>query len=113
MATTAAKPAPKKRGNPGSFHGQRAIFLESWIEKYTECSRKKTTAALWHRMFPQYWANFNWRSPLTEDFVGPIAVDTSDDWVAPELEKEVLTPEEETQKSTTVAHIQQVSNVVF
>jgi hypothetical protein len=64
-------------------------------------------------MFPQYWANFNWCSPLTKDFVGLVAVDTSDDWVAPELEKEVLTPEEETQKSTMVAYIQQVSNVVF
>jgi hypothetical protein len=63
-------------------------------------------------MFPQYWANVNWCSPLTENFVGPIAVDTSDDWVAPELEKEILTSEEEAQKSATVTLTQQVS-VVF
>jgi hypothetical protein len=112
MATTAAKPA-KKRGNPGNFHGQRAVFLESWIDKYTECSRKKTTSALWDRVFPQYWANFNWHSPLTQDIAGPITVDTSDNWVAPELDKEMLTPEEEAQKAATVAGTQQVSNVAF
>jgi hypothetical protein len=107
MAEKADK--PKKRGTPSNFQGQRGAFLESWMEAYCEASRKKTTAKMWDRLFPQYWANFSWHS-RTEELVGPIFVNTDEDWVAFAMPKEILTPEEETRKKEVIKGTQKVRN---
>jgi hypothetical protein len=98
----------KKRGTPSGFQGRRGEFLESWMEAYSEASRKKTTAKMWERLFPQYWANFPWRSPLTEELVGPIFVDTDENWVVSAMPNETLTSEEETRKKEVMKGTQKV-----
>ncbi|KAJ7354141.1 hypothetical protein DFH08DRAFT_955553 [Mycena albidolilacea] len=100
------KGKPKKRGSQSNFLGQRDAFLTAWIDEYTESSRKKTTQTLWPRIFAQYWMNFNWRLPLSNDPIRVIFVDTNSNWVAPELLKEDLTSDEEITKTTTMKNTQ-------
>ncbi|KAJ7810808.1 hypothetical protein B0H14DRAFT_3756640 [Mycena olivaceomarginata] len=97
---------PKKRGTQSSFQGQRGEFLENWIGAYVEASRKKTTAKMWDRLFPQYWANFPWRSPLTQELVGPIFLNTDENWVAHAMPNETLTSDEEAKKMQVVKDTQ-------
>ncbi|KAJ7896243.1 hypothetical protein B0H14DRAFT_3425603 [Mycena olivaceomarginata] len=91
----------KKHGSPSNFQGQQGVFLESWMEAYCEVLHKKTTAKMWDRLFPQYWANFSWHS-RTKELVGPIFMNTDEDWVVFAMPKEILTPEEETRKKEVV-----------
>jgi hypothetical protein len=102
------KGKPKKRGSQSNFLGQRDAFLTAWIDEYTESSRKKTTQTLWPRIFAQYWMNFNWRLPLSNDPIIAIFVNTNSNWVAPELLKEDLTSDEEITKTTTMKNTQKV-----
>lgn len=99
---------PKKRGTQSSFQGQRGEFLENWIGAYVEASRKKTTAKMWDRLFPQYWVNFPWRSPLTQELVGPIFLNTDENWVAHAMPNETLTSDEEAKKMQVVKDTQKV-----
>jgi hypothetical protein len=112
MATSSSN-VPKKWGSASKFQGRRGEFLELWVPAYCEASRKKLTVKLWDRVFPQYWANFPWRSPLEEDVSGPLFVDTSENWESPVVEPENLTPEETQQKVTVVDATQKVSVFIF
>lgn len=91
------KPA-KKRGTRSDFQGQRADFLVGWLVQYQEASRAKKTGELWRDLFAQYWYNFPWRLPLTEDAPGEIVIDT-EGWKAPVKPIETLTPVEEEEKT--------------
>jgi hypothetical protein len=102
------KTEPKKRGTQSNFQGQRDAFLTAWIDKYMEASLKKVTQTLWPRLLTQYWMNFSWRLPLSENPIIAIFVDTSSDWVAPELTKEDLTSEEEARKTDVMKSTQKV-----
>jgi hypothetical protein len=108
VATKKNKKEPKKRGTQSNFQGQRDAFLTAWIDGYTESSRKKATPALWPRIFVQYWMNFNWCLPLSEDPIIAIFVDTNSEWVAPELPKEDLTSDEEVRKTAVLKNTQKV-----
>ncbi|KAJ7788216.1 hypothetical protein B0H14DRAFT_3504463 [Mycena olivaceomarginata] len=101
MATSSSN-VPKKWGSASKFQGRRGEFLELWVPAYCEASQKKLTVKLWDRVFPQYWVNFPWRSPLEEDVSRPLFVDTSENWESPVVEPENLTPEETQQKVTVV-----------
>jgi hypothetical protein len=107
-STKKQKNEPKKRGTQSNFQGQRDAFLNAWIDEYMQSSRKKATPTLWPRIFAQYWMNFNWRLPLSEDPIIAFFVDTNSDWVAPELTKEDLTSDEETRKTALLKSTQKV-----
>lgn len=88
----------KKRGTQSAFQGKRAEFLEGWAERYREDSRTKKTPDLWRALFPQYWHNFPWRLPLSQDPEGEIVIQT-EGWMAPVKPRETLTVEEENKKT--------------
>jgi hypothetical protein len=57
----------KKRGNQGDFHGKRLEYLEGKLAEYREHAADKTTRDWWPTIWAEYWAEFNWRLPLSED----------------------------------------------
>ncbi|KAJ7444963.1 hypothetical protein B0H11DRAFT_1930748 [Mycena galericulata] len=70
MSTTSTekeKAPSKKRGNPGDFRGARETFLNSQLPEYGRLSRDGKTRLFWPELFKQYWAQFPWHLPLTED----------------------------------------------
>jgi hypothetical protein len=107
-ATKKNKNEPKKQGTQSNFQGQRDTFLTAWINKYMESLRKKATPALWPRICAQYWMNFNWCLPLSEDPIIAIFVDTNSEWVTLELPKEDLTSDEETRKTAVLKNTPKV-----
>ncbi len=72
-----SKKTPKggKRGNPGHFHGSRAVMLDSFQPEFKLLKGKPLAAqtAFWERVYGSYWAVYLWYVPLDvepEDFVG-------------------------------------------
>ncbi|KAK7064878.1 hypothetical protein R3P38DRAFT_2757470 [Favolaschia claudopus] len=85
---------PKKRGNPGDFHGARRAFLFSRLDDYCKQSAEKTTRTWWADLWKEYWALFPWEIPISQeppaDLTGYGKLDS------------VLTAEEIAQKKKTV-----------
>ncbi|KAK6977456.1 hypothetical protein R3P38DRAFT_2810287 [Favolaschia claudopus] len=59
--------APKKRGNPGDFHGSRAVFLRGKVDEYCKASKDKTTRKFFPKLFSEYWALYPWEIPHTQE----------------------------------------------
>jgi hypothetical protein len=102
----------KKQGTPSAFQGKHAAFLEGWAERYRDDSRNKNTQEFWRSLFSQYWHNFPWRLPLTEDPKGEIVIQT-EGWTAPVKPREELTPEEEIEKTELMKLTQKVLVFLF
>ncbi|KAK7039754.1 hypothetical protein R3P38DRAFT_2769899 [Favolaschia claudopus] len=89
---------PKKRGNPGDFHGARRAWLFSRLDEYCKQSAEKTTRTWWADLWRDYWATFPWEIPINqeppEDLTGYGRPDGA------------LTEEEKAQKTKTMGDTQ-------
>ncbi|KAJ7024472.1 hypothetical protein C8F04DRAFT_1239615 [Mycena alexandri] len=71
--------APKKRGNPGDFHGKREEFLREHLEEYIAASEARGTRTFWPTLFGKWWALFPWTLPIEKDSTDGIELDTRPD----------------------------------
>ncbi|KAK7030586.1 hypothetical protein R3P38DRAFT_2774908 [Favolaschia claudopus] len=58
---------PKKRGNPGDFHGARRVWLFNHLDDYCQQSANKTTRNWWADLWREYWRDFPWEIPLNQE----------------------------------------------
>ncbi|KAL1939361.1 hypothetical protein VTO73DRAFT_9917, partial [Trametes versicolor] len=58
-----------KSGNPGLFHGSRAIFLQSHLPTFVllKNANRKAQNDFWNQIFADYWRNWPWHLPLDQE----------------------------------------------
>ncbi len=58
-----------KSGNPGLFHGSRAIFLQSHLSTFVllKNANRKAQNDFWNQIFADYWRNWPWHLPLDQE----------------------------------------------
>ncbi|KAK7000632.1 hypothetical protein R3P38DRAFT_2797323 [Favolaschia claudopus] len=88
----------KKRGTPSAFVGKRGEFFQAWQPVYANASRDKKLATFWPRFFAQYFINFHWSKPLTEEPEGALFINTAEDWVIPAEPQDGVSAEEKVAK---------------
>ncbi|KAJ7693270.1 hypothetical protein B0H16DRAFT_1751590 [Mycena metata] len=79
--------APKKRGNPGDFHGKRDEFLREHLEEYIAASEARSTRTFWPTLFAKWWALFPWTLPIEKDSTDGIELDTRPDTALSDAER--------------------------
>lgn len=92
---------PKKRGNPGDFHGRRETFLISREAEYNRMSATRKTREFWPKLFFDYFKRFDWRTPLKEEPKEEDMGDTRDD--------AGLSKQEQGEKAERLEYLEKVS----